>query len=68
VKRLAFVLALLALGSHAAAKTSDTFIVSDPVSCPMGYGPTGSSYEWSEGRFVFEGWICQSIYRLPSPA
>jgi hypothetical protein len=68
VKRLAFVLVLLALGSHAGAKTPDTTIASDPAGCPVGTTATGTSYEWSESRFMFEGWICQSIYRLPAPA
>jgi hypothetical protein len=39
-------------------------VVPDAASCPIGTAASGPSYIWSDGGFAFEGWICESIYRI----
>jgi len=65
MKRLVSAVLLVApVSLYAAAHDSPWSIAPDAASCPAGTAATGGpSYAWNDGRFVFEGYICQSIYR-----
>jgi hypothetical protein len=45
-----------------AAWYSDRVTVNDADSCPAGTYASVPSYERQDGRFVRNGWVCESLY------
>ena len=45
------------------AAYSETVTVKDAESCPPGTAASVPSYERQDGRFVRNGWVCESLYR-----
>ena len=41
----------------------DTITVQNADSCPAGFYPSVPSYQWQDGHFVQNGWVCDSLYR-----
>lgn len=41
----------------------ETVTVKDADSCPAGTAAYVPSYEWEDGRFVRNGWVCESLYK-----
>jgi hypothetical protein len=60
----AFFLAGFATASFAqVAAYSDSVTVDNAAACPAGTYASTPSYEWQDGRFVRNGWVCESLYR-----
>lgn len=41
----------------------ETVTVKDAESCPAGTAVSVPSYEREDGRFVRNGWVCESLYK-----
>jgi len=64
MKRILFAVLLAAIGHGALARGFPEAVVMEAANCPADTAATGGpSYVWSDGRFVFEGWICEDKYR-----
>lgn len=62
----AFLLAGSAGASFAQAAAPadfETYVVDNADSCPAGTYASVPSYEWQDGRFVRNGWLCESLYK-----
>lgn len=63
------IIAGLLLSGFAAAASAqigtyrENVIASDADSCPAGTAASVPSYEWDDGRFVRNGWLCESRYK-----
>ena len=58
MKRLAAAL-LAGLALSASAHDSGWHIVPDPKDCPAGNTDASAYYQWQNGRFVRDGWVCE---------
>lgn len=45
----------------------DTVTVQDANTCPAGFYASVPSYEWQNGHFVRNGWVCDSLDRQDRP-
>ena len=65
MKRIILVALLLTpLSPYATGRDPLRSVVPDAASCPAGTAATGGpSYIWGDGRFVFDGYICEDLYR-----
>jgi hypothetical protein len=52
--------ALLMLSAFSASAYDQTVAAGE--ACPAGTYPVTPSYEWQEGHFVLNGWVCRSLY------
>jgi hypothetical protein len=48
--------------AQAPAYGYEPVIVDNPDMCPAGMDAEVPSYEWRDGRFVSNGWVCESLY------
>jgi hypothetical protein len=53
---------LAGIAFSASAQDADVFADSAEA-CPAGTAPAVPSYSWEDGRFVQEGWLCESLYK-----
>jgi hypothetical protein len=56
--------ALILAGAAFSSSAQDTPVVVGPdQACPAGTATHVPSYTWQDGRFVRDGWLCESIYK-----
>jgi hypothetical protein len=48
--------------AQSAAYGYEPVVVDNPDMCPAGMDAVAPSYEWRDGRFVRNGWVCESLY------
>jgi hypothetical protein len=53
---------LAGVAVSASAQDADVFVDSAEA-CPGGTFPSVPSYHWQDGRFVRDGWLCESLYK-----
>jgi hypothetical protein len=57
-----FAAVLAAVASSASAHVADV-IVAPEEACPAGTFPSIPAYNWKDGRFVLDGWVCESPHK-----
>ena len=53
---------LAGVAFSAPAQDADVIVESDQA-CPAGTAPSVPSYSWDDGRFVRDGYLCESLYK-----
>jgi hypothetical protein len=53
--------ALAGVAFSASARSGD--VIELDKACPAGTFRGLPSYSWKEGGFVFDGWLCESLYK-----
>jgi hypothetical protein len=59
----ALVAAILAGVAFSASAQDADVVVDSAETCPAGTFASVPSYDWEDGRFVRDGWLCESLYK-----
>jgi hypothetical protein len=59
----ALVAAILAGIAFSASAQDADVVVESAEACPSGTAASVPSYRWEDGRFVNDGWLCESLYK-----